>query len=303
MIVRGLPGASLAGLGRARIAPPKAEGPPLRWRDPRVAPFIVFGFVLASAQVMGGQILGFLVIDKLHIAPIRAQPFIAVAMMAGAVASLSAQWGVIRFFRMSPRLLLRWGAGLAALGSLLMGLAPSFAMVVAAFALTSLGFSLARPGFTAGSSLSVRGASRPGSRRRRDQFDHRRLQHLRADLRPGPLWPGARPALFSERGCAGGSGRLRMAPQCAAAGRRARLRSSGRRLPPPAGPPGAGSGSRRPAGPWIFCQAQQRRRGSSAPPGHQHVSRIIAQPEQRRLGADTVGDGERQLMRPGRNHA
>jgi MFS family permease len=127
----------------------------LRWRDPRVAPFIVFGFVLASAQVMGGQILGFLVIDKLHIAPIRAQPYIAAAMMAGAVASLSAQWGVIRFFRMSPRLLLRWGAGLAALGSLMMGLAPNFTMVIAAFALTSLGFSLARPGFTAGASLAV----------------------------------------------------------------------------------------------------------------------------------------------------
>ena len=155
MIVRGLPGASLGGLGRSRITAPKPEGPPLRWRDPRVAPFIVFGFVLASAQVMGGQILGFLVIDKLHIAPIRAQPYIAAAMMAGAVASLSAQWGVIRFFRMSPRLLLRWGAGLAALGSLMMGLAPNFTMVIAAFALTSLGFSLARPGFTAGASLAV----------------------------------------------------------------------------------------------------------------------------------------------------
>jgi MFS family permease len=156
MIVRGLPGASLAGLGRSRIAAPKSDGPPLRWRDPRVAPFIVFGFVLASAQVMGGQILGFLVIDKLHIAPIKAQPFIAAAMMAGAVATLSAQWGVIRFFRMSPKLLLRWGAGLAALGSIGLGLAPNFAMVIAAFAATSLGFGLARPGFTAGASLSVR---------------------------------------------------------------------------------------------------------------------------------------------------
>jgi MFS family permease len=156
MIVRGLPGASLAGLGgRSRIAPPKPDGPPLRWRDPRVLPFIVFGFVLASAQVMGGQILGFLVIDKLHIAPIKAQPFIAAAMMAGAVATLSAQWGVIRLFRMTPRLLLRWGAGLAALGSIGMGLAPNLATVIAAFALTSLGFGLARPGFTAGASLSV----------------------------------------------------------------------------------------------------------------------------------------------------
>ena len=38
---------------------------------------------------------------------------IAIALVA--VATLSAQWGVIRLFRMTPRLLLRWGAGLAAL--------------------------------------------------------------------------------------------------------------------------------------------------------------------------------------------
>ena len=155
LIMRGLPGASLVTLEAARRPPPAAAGTRLRWRDGRVAPFIVFGFVLASAQVMSGQILGFLIIDRLHVAPIAAQPYIAGAMMAGAAASLAAQWGVIRFFRMTPTWLLRWGAGLAALGTLALGLAPDVWLVIAAYALSSLGFGLARPGFTAGASLAV----------------------------------------------------------------------------------------------------------------------------------------------------
>ena len=77
------------------------------------------------------------------------------AMMTGAIASLLAQWGLIRMFRMSPRHLLRWGVGLAAAGSLMVAFAPDYWTVVIAYALSSLGFSFARPGFTAGASLSV----------------------------------------------------------------------------------------------------------------------------------------------------
>ncbi len=77
------------------------------------------------------------------------------AWMTGAIAGLLAQWGLIRMFAMSPRHLLRWGAGLAAAGSLLMAFAPDYWTVVIAFALCNLGFAFARPGFTAGSSLAV----------------------------------------------------------------------------------------------------------------------------------------------------
>jgi MFS family permease len=58
-------------------------------------------------------------------------------------------------FRMSPRDLLRWGAGLAAVGSLIVAFSPDYWTVVIGYALSSLGFSFARPGFTAGASLTV----------------------------------------------------------------------------------------------------------------------------------------------------
>ncbi len=125
------------------------------WRDPRLMPFLLYGFLVASAQTVNGQTLGFLIIDKLKLAPMAAQGFIAACMGAGALAGLLAQWGLIRMFRMQPRHLIRWGAGLAALANLMIAFAPSYALVVAGYALASLGYGFCRPGFTAGASLSV----------------------------------------------------------------------------------------------------------------------------------------------------
>lgn len=129
------------------------------WRDPRIRPFLIYGFVVATCQSAQAQSLGFLIIDKLGGSPAEAQASIALAMMFGAVAGLLAQWGLIRMFEMTPRQLLRWGVGVAALGNLLVGVAPGgdngYYLAVAGYVISSLGFGLARPGFTAGASIAV----------------------------------------------------------------------------------------------------------------------------------------------------
>ncbi len=125
------------------------------WRDPRMMPFIIYGFLVGSAQAVNGQTLGFLIIDKLKVSPAIASGYTGVAMMAGAAAGLLAQWGLIRMLRIGPRQLMRWGAALAALGNVMMAIAPNYATVVTAFALASLGYGFCRPGFTAGASLAV----------------------------------------------------------------------------------------------------------------------------------------------------
>lgn len=127
----------------------------VRWNDSRIMPFIVYGFLLASAQTVNQQTLGFMVIDKLNISPAKAAAFAGVAMMAGAVASLLAQWGLIRMLRLTPRMLLWLGAGCAAVGNLTVAFSPDYHTLVVGFALCSLGYGFARPGFTAGASLSV----------------------------------------------------------------------------------------------------------------------------------------------------
>jgi MFS family permease len=144
--------ADRAGSAQAGAAPEKVL--PI-WRDRRILPFALFGFVVATCQTAQQQTLGFLVIDKLGVSPMAAKDSIAMAMAFGAVAGLLAQWGLIRMFQMTPRQLLRWGVACAAAGNLLVALQPDYRTVVAGYALASLGFGFARPGFTAGSSLAV----------------------------------------------------------------------------------------------------------------------------------------------------
>jgi MFS family permease len=142
-----------------RLVPDEAESEPRRKsliRDPRLTPFLVYGFLVASCQTGQGQTLGFMIIDQLHLPPMQAQGYTAVAMMAGAVAGLLAQWGLIRMFRMGPKDLIRWGVIIAALASVLMAFASSYVAVVMGFALSSLGYGFCRPGFTAGASLAVK---------------------------------------------------------------------------------------------------------------------------------------------------
>jgi hypothetical protein len=79
-------------------------------------PFLLYGFLVATCQTAQGYTLGFMIIDKLQLTPIKALGFISVAMAAGAMAGLLAQWGLIRIFNMGPRALLRWGVALACLG-------------------------------------------------------------------------------------------------------------------------------------------------------------------------------------------
>ncbi len=141
-------------LGAAHENGPPPSAVPM-WRDPRVVPFLVYGFVVATCQTAQQQTLSFLIIDKLGVSPLAAQPLIALAMAFGAVAGLFAQWGIIRMFEMTPRQLLRWGVLCAAAGNLMVALAQGYSMVVAGYAVASLGFGFARPGFTAGSSLAV----------------------------------------------------------------------------------------------------------------------------------------------------
>ncbi len=131
------------------------------WKDPRVRDYLLYGLLVTGAQAVNISVLGFHIIDELAAtgtAARDAQPFIGIAMLAGAAATLMAQWGLIPLLKLQPRDLMRWGAGLA----LLSIAAPGYYGVVVGYAVVSMGVGFARPGFTAGSSLSV-GPSEQGA--------------------------------------------------------------------------------------------------------------------------------------------
>lgn len=128
------------------------------WKDPRVRGYLLYGLFVTGAQAANISVLGFHIIDELSatgIAVREAQPFIGIAMLAGAAATLMAQWGLIPLLRLQPADLMRWGAALALVGNLMSIASPGYYGVVVGYAVVSMGIGFARPGFTAGSSLSV----------------------------------------------------------------------------------------------------------------------------------------------------
>ena len=127
----------------------------LNWNDSRIRPWIVAGVAAGHAQAATLTCLGFFIIDRLNLKPSGSEGPISIVMMAGAVATLGAQWGLIPRLRLNPRALILWGALIAAAGLIWTMAARDLYGITIGFAVTSLGFGFTRPGFTAGASLAV----------------------------------------------------------------------------------------------------------------------------------------------------
>ncbi|HEY0043210.1 MAG TPA: MFS transporter [Allosphingosinicella sp.] len=145
-------------IGGAGVSPGQeqaAEPTPLRWRDPRVVGWHAIGVIGGHGQAAMLGVIGFLVIDRLGLPPSDAQHSIAIVLMAGAAASLLAQWGLIPYLALTPRQLVIWGLVASAAGTVWTGLAADMYQITLGFGLASLGFGFFRPGFTSGASLAV----------------------------------------------------------------------------------------------------------------------------------------------------
>jgi MFS family permease len=127
----------------------------LSWKDPRVRPWIIAGVAAGHAQAATLTCIGFFVIDRLHLPAWGSEGPIAIVMMAGAVATLGAQWVLIPRLGLNPRALILWGALIAAVGLIATTLSNDLYGITIGFAVASLGFGFTRPGFTAGASLAV----------------------------------------------------------------------------------------------------------------------------------------------------
>ena len=125
------------------------------YKDPRIRAWMIAGLVMGHAQAMTGQAIGFLVIDRLHVAPAEALQPTGLVLMMGAGAALLVQWGIIPLLDLKPRQLVLIGLVFASAGCAMTGLASSLYGIATAYALASIGFGFTRPGFTAGSSLAV----------------------------------------------------------------------------------------------------------------------------------------------------
>jgi MFS family permease len=141
--------------GASVIAATHRNATRIRWTDTRIRNWITAGVIAGHAQAATLACIGFFVIDRLHLAPHGSEKEISIVMMAGAAATLAAQWGLIPRLRLEPRPLILWGALTGSLGMVVTMFANDLYGIVLGFGLTSLGFGFTRPGFTAGASLAV----------------------------------------------------------------------------------------------------------------------------------------------------
>lgn len=145
-------------LATTTAAPTSRRKKAMGWWEPRLRPWVIAGLLGGHAQAMIIGIAGFLVLDRLDL---RADPSagagpVGLVLMAGALATLLAQWGVIPRLHLGPRAAVLSGAALAALGTLIFAIEQDIHGIAFGYAVASLGFGLFRPGFTAGASLAVK---------------------------------------------------------------------------------------------------------------------------------------------------
>ena len=129
--------------------------PRVAWTDPRVLPWIlgVFGMFFTTGVV---QItVGFLVQDRLGLAPEEAVTATALMLLANAAGAMLVQLVLVPRSSWAPLRLLRTGMtiGLAALGVL--AFSDSWQLLAASTFVLGAANGLAAPGFTAGASLAV----------------------------------------------------------------------------------------------------------------------------------------------------
>jgi len=139
----------------AATAPRKRGSARIGWRDHRIRNWILAGVAAGHAQAATLTCVGFFIIDRLRLQPHGSEDSIAIVMMAGASATLAAQWGLIPRLGLTPRALVLWGSLIAAAGLVWTMAASDLYGITLAFALASLGFGFTRPGFTGGASLAV----------------------------------------------------------------------------------------------------------------------------------------------------
>lgn len=131
--------------------------PDLHWRDRRLRPWLIAGLVGGHAQAALLGLAGFFVLDRLGLRsdPAAGAGPVGTVLMAGAGATLLAQWGLIPNLNLGPRTSLLAGMGLALLGTICFAFAFDLHTIALGFAIASMGFGLYRPGFTSGASLAV----------------------------------------------------------------------------------------------------------------------------------------------------
>ncbi|RSN63565.1 MFS transporter [Amycolatopsis sp. WAC 04182] len=139
---------------------PRAAG--VKPWEARLWPFFAIGFLLYLSLGLVQVITGFLIADRLHLAPEETAGSVGVALFAAGLVLVAVQGAVVPKLAWPSVRLMRVGAPIAVAGLLLLAIAGQLWSITAAFAVLALGLGLALPGFAAAPTLMV-GPEQQGS--------------------------------------------------------------------------------------------------------------------------------------------
>lgn len=128
----------------------------LKWHEARVFPFAAFGLFLSMIASIPIQTVSFFLMDVVKKTPQQALHLTGIGLTAAALATLFGQFVIVQRSGLSARVLTSSGLVIGAVSNALFLAGSNIAVIMLALVLSGLGFGLARPGFTAGASLSVR---------------------------------------------------------------------------------------------------------------------------------------------------
>ena len=151
------------GAGGLAVPDDAAPLPPrVSWRDRRVAPWVASAFGLFFTSGMVQITVGFLVQDRLDLAPQRAVSLTALMLLANAAGAMLTQLVLVPRLAWPPESLVRIGSTTALVALVALWAAPGLWLMAASTFLIGVGGGLLHPGFTAGGSLAVSAAEQGG---------------------------------------------------------------------------------------------------------------------------------------------
>lgn len=125
------------------------------WRHPTIFPFLLYAVALSLVTGVLSQTFPYAIMDRMNAPGAASAQFTGPAMTLGAMATLVSQLVLIPRLRLSVRSLMIYGAIMLAMASLFMVWAQDFALFAFSQILFGFGQGFARPGFSAGVSLSA----------------------------------------------------------------------------------------------------------------------------------------------------
>ncbi|MDP1670836.1 MAG: MFS transporter [Alphaproteobacteria bacterium] len=136
-----------------RVTPPGVAK--LRFTDPRIRPFLIINFFSSYVMATVHQVGGFYFQDVLHLTAAQTANRVGTALVLMAIVTMGAQFLIIRPFRLTPKVLLRFGAPTILVGVAVLIVSSTLIPLLVGMVLVGLGLGFSQPGNAAAGSLKV----------------------------------------------------------------------------------------------------------------------------------------------------